>query len=192
MFKLAASMWWCSPDHVWIGLKWLLVFPRVPATPGTPLHFSQCCSLNDRRRAALLLQNRSPVFSFSLLLPFSYRSSFLSGRYGRNCLLSPPVLLGYNGSRNTRFSPGTTRMMSWPDGERYLRPPQFLVVSLLLSLVSTLLFSRNEGVLSDLNSSTHRFPLDFHRGTCAPLSCSLCPLSSTLQRTQPSVKFLPL
>ena len=29
-------------------------------------------------------------------------------------------------------------MMSWPDGERYLRPLQSLVVSLLLSLVSTL------------------------------------------------------
>ena len=30
--------------------------------------------------------------------------------------------------------------MSWPDGERYLRPLQSLVVSLLLSLISTLLF----------------------------------------------------
>ena len=36
--------------------------------------------------------------------------------------------------------------MSWPDGERYLRPPQSLVVSILLSLVSALLFSRTEGV----------------------------------------------
>ena len=32
--------------------------------------------------------------------------------------------------------------MSLPDGERCLRPPQSLVVSLLLSLVSTLVFSR--------------------------------------------------
>ena len=32
--------------------------------------------------------------------------------------------------------------MSWPDGERYLRPPQSLVASLLLSVVSTLVFSR--------------------------------------------------
>ena len=38
---------------------------------------------------------------------------------------------------------------------------------------------------------THRF-LDFHRGTCAPSSCSLYSLSSTLQRTQPTVKFLSL
>ena len=40
------------PDPVWIGSKWLLAFPRVPGTPGTPLHFSLCCPLNDRRRAA--------------------------------------------------------------------------------------------------------------------------------------------
>ena len=82
----------------------------------------------------------------------------LCGRSGRNCLFSPPVLLGYNGSPDTRFSRGTTQLMSWPGGERYLRPPQSLVVSLLLSLVSTLVLSRTGGVLSHLNSSTHRFP----------------------------------
>ena len=38
----------------------------------------------------------------------------------------------------------------------------------------------------------HVGSLDFHRGTCAPSSCSLCSLSSTLLRTQPSVKFLSL
>ena len=27
------------PDPVWVGSKWLLDFPRVPVTPGTPLHF---------------------------------------------------------------------------------------------------------------------------------------------------------
>ena len=27
------------PGPVWVGSKWLLAFPRVPATPGTPLHF---------------------------------------------------------------------------------------------------------------------------------------------------------
>ena len=26
-------------DPVWVGSKWLLAFPRVPVTPGTPLHF---------------------------------------------------------------------------------------------------------------------------------------------------------
>ena len=43
-------------------------------------------------------------------------------------LLSPPVLSGYNGSTDNRFSRGTTRLMSWPDGERYLCPLQSLAV----------------------------------------------------------------
>ena len=79
----------------------------------------------------------------------------LCGRSGRNCLLSPPVLSSYNGSPDTRFSWGTTRLMSWPDGERYSCPLQSLVVSFLRSLVSTLIFSRTGGILSHLSSLTH-------------------------------------
>ena len=82
----------------------------------------------------------------------------LCGRSGRNCLLSPPVLLDYNGSPGIRFYRGTTRLMSWPDGERYLRPLQSLVVSLLLSVVSTLVLSRTGGVLSHRSILTRRFP----------------------------------
>ena len=58
--------------------------------------------------------------------------------------------------------------MSWPEGERYSCPLQSLAVSLLFSIVSTLVFSRTRGVLSHLNSSTHRFPR-------FPLT-NLCPL----------------
>ena len=80
------------------------------------------------------------------------------GRSGRNCLLSPPILSGYNGSPDTHFSKGTMQLMSWPDRKRYLCPLQSLVVSLLLSIISTLLFSRTGGILSHLNSLAHRFP----------------------------------
>ena len=69
----------------------------------------------------------------------------LCGRSGRNCLPSPPVLSSYNGSPDTRFCQGMPRLMSLPDGERYLRPSQSLVVSVPLSLVSTLVFFRLEG-----------------------------------------------
>ena len=51
----AASTWWCSSRPVWVGSKWLLAFPRVPVTPGTPLTqtiFLLCSPLNDRRRVA--------------------------------------------------------------------------------------------------------------------------------------------
>ena len=73
---------------------------------------------------------------YSLLHLSSYLK--LCGRSGRNCLLSPSVLSDYNGSPDTRFSRETTRHTSWLDRERFLRPLQSLIVSLLLSLVSTL------------------------------------------------------
>ena len=105
-----------------------------------------------------------------LRLPFYLK---LSGRSGRNCLLSPSALSGYNGSPNTCFSRGTTRVMSWPDGERYLRPLQSLVVFLRLYLMSTLF--RTGGLLSHRNSSTHRFPQFPPRNLCVlvMLSCVL-------------------
>ena len=136
------------------------------------------CSL--RHSARSLLVSAAPTslpFLFSCLTlvlssppcPLLHLSSFLKlcGRSGRNCLLSPPVLSDCNGSPDTRFSQGTTRLMSWPDGERYMRPLQSLVVSLLLFLVSTLVFSRTGGVLSHLNSLTHRFPRFPLRNLCS-------------------------
>ena len=91
----------------------------------------------------------------------------LCERSGKNCLLSPPALSGYNGSPNIRFSRVIPRLMSWPGGERYLHSLQFLVVSFLLSLVSTLLFSLTEAVLSNRNSSTLRFPRFLLRNLCS-------------------------
>ena len=51
------------------GLKWLLAFPRVPVTPGTPLTqtiFLPCSPLNDRRRVAhsLFIIGLSSLFSY--------------------------------------------------------------------------------------------------------------------------------
>ena len=90
----------------------------------------------------------------------------LSGRSGRKCLLSPPVLSDCNGYSDTRFSRGTRRLMSWLDRERYLRPLQSLVVSLLLSFVSTLVFSWTGGVLSHRNPLIHRVPRFLPRNLC--------------------------
>ena len=109
----------------------------------------------------------SLLFSYYLTLvlssppcPLLHLSSSLKlcGRCDRSCLLSPPALSDYNGSPDTCFSWGTTRLMSWPDGECYLRPLQSLVVSLLLCLVSTFVFSWTGGALSHQNFLTHRFP----------------------------------
>ena len=95
-------------------------------------HHQQVCHFSSLLLVTLVLSSPTcPLLRLSFYLK-------LCGRSGRNCLLSPSVLSEYNGSPDTLFYRGTTRLMSWPNGKRYLRPPQFLVVSLLLSLVSTL------------------------------------------------------
>ena len=137
--------------------QYVKVFP-LKSAPFCPLF----AGLGNTNKSAisLLFSSCLTLVLSSLLCPllrlFFYPK--LCGRSGKNCLLSLPVLSGYNGSPVTRFSSGTARLMSLPDEERYSRPPQFLVVSLLLSLVSSLLFSRTGSVLSHLNSSTRRFP----------------------------------
>ena len=153
------------PTAFSVALRPLFPFRKVQYVQVFSLKPAPFCTLF----AGLGSTNKSAIFYFfsyyltlvlfsppcPLLHLFFYLK--LCGRPGRNCLLSPPVLSDYNGSPDTRFSPGTTRLMSWPDGERYLRPPQFLVVSLLLSIVSTLVFSRTGGVLSHRSILTHRF-----------------------------------
>ena len=64
------------PDPIWVGSKWLLAFPRVPVTPGTPLHFfAMLPPQRPQKGSTQHLQNWSPVFTFSFLLPFSCPSS---------------------------------------------------------------------------------------------------------------------
>ena len=116
--------------------------------------------------AGLCIINKSATF-----LLFSYMTLALSSSFcfllrlscylnlsGRNCLFSPPVLSGYNGFLDTCFFRETMQLISWPDGESYLCPLQFVVISFFLSLVSTYHVSRTRGILSYLNSLTHRFP----------------------------------
>ena len=97
----------------------------------------------NKSATSLLFSYYLTLVLFSPPSPLLHISFYhkLFGRFGRNGLFSPAVLSGYNGSPDTRFSRGTTWLMSWPNGERYLRPPQSLVVSLVLSLASTLFFS---------------------------------------------------
>ena len=109
----------------------------------TLLHGSSVCSSFSAKACATCwpLQHQLVPFLFSSshtlalssppcpLLDLSF-SLNLSGRSGRNYLLSPPVLSGYNGPLHTRFSRKTMQLMSWPDGERFSCLLQSLVVSL--------------------------------------------------------------
>ena len=118
--------------------QYVQVFPLKPAPFCTLV-----AGLGSTNKSAIFL-----LFSFCLTLVLSSPPSFLLSQtlwqiWQELSSLSLPVVLDCNGSPDTRFSRETTRLMSWPDGERYLRPLQCLVVSLLLSLVSTLVLSRN-------------------------------------------------
>ena len=65
------------------------------------------------------------------------------------------------------FLPGNDAADELARPVRYLRLPQSLVVSLLLSLVSTLVLSRTGGVLSHRSSLTLRFPRFLPRNLCS-------------------------
>ena len=75
------------------------------------------------------------------------------------------------------------QLMSWPDEERYLHPLQSLVVSLLLSLVSTLLFSCTGGVLCHLNSLIHKFSRFPLRNLCSLVTLAVFSLVYTAKDT---------
>ena len=152
LFLLARAAPAFLPTALSVALRSLFPFRQAQYVQVFPLKPAPFCTLF----AGLGSTNKSAIsllFSYYLTLvlssppcPLLHLSSYLKlcGISGRNCLLSP-VLSGYNGSPDTRFYWGTTRLISWPDGERYLRPPQSLVVSLLLFPVSTLVLSRTGG-----------------------------------------------
>ena len=165
LFLLARAAPAFLPTALSVALRPLFPFRQAQYVPVFPLKPAPFCTLfaglgNTIKSAIFLL-----FFSCLTLVlssppcPLLHLSCYLKlcGRSGRNCPSSPPVLSGYNGSPDTRFSRGTTQLMSLPDGERCLRPPQSLVVSLPLSLVSTFVLSRTGGALSLQSILTHRF-----------------------------------
>ena len=147
---------------LFVALRPLFLFRQAQFGRVFPLKPAPFCTLF----AGLGSTNKSSIsllFSYLTLILFSFHLSCYLKLSGRNCLLFSPVLSCYNGSPGTRFSRETTR----PDLEHYLRPPLSLVVSLLLSLVSTFVFSWTGGVLFHRSSLTHRFPQFPLRNLCS-------------------------
>ena len=134
LFLLARAALASLPTALSVALRPLFPFRQAQYAQVFLLKPTPFCTLF----AGLGSTNKSAIFllfSYYLTLvlfspPCSllHLSSYLKlcGRSGRNCLLSSPVLSGYNGSPDTHFSRGTTRLISWPDRKRYLRPLQSL------------------------------------------------------------------
>ena len=149
LFLLAKAAMAYLPTALFVALRPLVPFQQVGYAQVFRLKPVPFCTLfagfgsTNKFGASLLLSYLTLAF-FSLPCPLLHLSFYLKlcGRSGRNCFLFPSVLLGYNGFPGTRFSRGTTRPMNWPDGERYLRSLQSLVVSSpLISRIHSCLFS---------------------------------------------------
>ena len=127
------------PTAFSVALRLLCFFQQAQYVQVFPLKPAPFCTLfaglgsTSKSAFSLLFSSYLTVVLSSPPCPLLHLSSYLKlcGRSGRKCLLSLSVLSDYNGSPDTRFSREMTRLMSWPDGERCLRPPQSLVVSLL-------------------------------------------------------------
>ena len=198
LFLLARAAPAFLPTALSVALRPLFPFRQAQYVPVFPLKPAPFCTLfaglgsTIKSAISLLFFSCLTLVLSSPPCPLLHLSSYLKlcGRSGRNCLFSPPVLSDYNGSPYTRFFQGTTRLMSWSDGQRYLRPLQSFVVSPYLSYPFLSFLGLESYCLIEI--LRHAGSLDFHRGACAPSSCSLRLLSSTLQRTQPSFRSLSL
>ena len=174
LFLLARAAPAYLPTAFSVAPRPLFPFQQPQYAQVFPLKPAPFCTLfagpgSTNKSAISLLFSYYLIFVLSSpLCPLLLISIYLKlcGRSSRNCLLSP-VLPDYNGSPDTRFPQGTTRLISWPDGERCLRPAPSPVVSLLLFLISTLLFSRTGGILSHRNFLTPRFPRLPSRNLCS-------------------------
>ena len=162
------------PTALSVALRPLFPFRQGQYVEVFPLKPAPFCTLfaglgNTNKSAIFLLFYYLTLVLSSPPCPFLHFSFYLKlrGRSGRNCLLSFRALSDYNGFPDTRFSRGTTWLTSWLDRERYLRPLQSLVVSLLLFLISTFVFSGTGGVLYHQSSLTHRFPRFPPRNLCS-------------------------
>ena len=108
-------------QYVWFPLK-PMPFCKLTAGSAAP--------------TSLALLFPSLILALSLpLCPLLRLSLYLKlfGRSGRSCLLSPPLLSGYNGSPGTHFSRETKRLMSRLDGYRYSYPLQSLALFFALT-----------------------------------------------------------
>ena len=136
-----------------VALRPLFPFRQAQYVTVFPLKSAPFCTLfaglgsTNKSATFLLFSSYLTLVLSSPPCPLIHLSFYLKlcGRCDRNRLLFPPVLLGYNGSPDTCFSRGTTRLMSLLEGERCLLPPLSPVVSLLLPVVSTLVLSRTGG-----------------------------------------------
>ena len=158
------------PTALSVALRLLFLFRQAQYVQVFPLKPAPFCTLF----AGLGTTNKSPIslfFSYYLTLVLSSPPSFLSSQtlwhiwrelsFFSSCSIRLQWVPGHS------LLPGNDTADELAKRGALLAPPQSLVVSLLLSLVSTLAFSRTGGVLSHQSILTHRFPRFPPRNLCS-------------------------
>ena len=119
LFFLARAALAFLPAALSVALRPHFPFRQAQFAQVFPLKPAPFCTLiaglgNTMKSAIFLLSSSCLTLVLSSPpCPLLHLSCYLKlcGRSGRNCLLSP-ILSGYNGSPDTRFSRGTTQLMS--------------------------------------------------------------------------------
>ena len=117
LFLLARTALAYLPTALSVALRLLFPFRQAQYAQVFPLKPAPFCTLftglgSTNKSAIFFLFYYLTLALYSTPYPLLHLSFYLNlpGRSGRNCLLSPPVLLGYNGSPDrTLVSPGERR-----------------------------------------------------------------------------------
>ena len=106
------------PTALSVALRPLFPFRQAQYVQIFQLKLAPFCTLfaglgsTSKSAISVLFSYYLTLILFSPPCPLLHLFSYLKlcGRSGRNCLVCPPVLSGYNGSPDTRFSRATTRL----------------------------------------------------------------------------------
>ena len=120
LFLLARAAPAYLPTALSVALRPLFPFRQAQYVRVLPLKPAPFCTLfaslgsTNKSAISLLFSSYLTLVLSSPPCLFLHLSCYLKlcGRSGRNCLLSPSVLSGYNRSPDTHFFRGTTRLMS--------------------------------------------------------------------------------
>ena len=145
LFLLAMTAPAYLPTALSVALKPLFLFHQAQYAQVFPLKpaplftlFAGLGSTNKSATSLLLLSDSRSVLA-TLFFPPSFLLPQTLWQIWQKLFFLFSISLDYNGSPNIRFSRGTTRLMSRPNGKRYLRPPLYSFTSYLSYLLLSFL-----------------------------------------------------